>query len=127
MELLNFILAEPLPLRAWVIVLMIMNTLSIVFLKRGEARWVLAAWLLNGAFMSFLLTQFGYTRMLGLSHVVFWTPLLVYLWARRSRWNVSGSLAGKWLVGLFVVNLLSLIIDYADVIRYLMGDHAVLG
>jgi len=127
MDLMNFILAEPLPLKAWVFILMIMNTLSILFLKRVEARWVLAAWIPNGIFMSFLLTQFGYTRMLGLSHVVFWTPLLIYLWRRRDQWNVSGSLTGKWLVGLFTVNLISLVIDYADVIRYLTGDQAVLG
>ena len=127
MDLMNFILAEPLPLRAWVFILMIMNTLSILFLKRVEARWVLAAWIPNGIFMSFLLTQFGYTRMLGLSHVVFWTPLLIYLWVRRDQWDVSGSLAGKWLVGLFTVNLISLVVDYIDVIRYLMGDQAVLG
>lgn len=127
MSLMDFIMAEPLPLKAWVFVLMIMNTLSIVFVKRVEARWVLAAWILNMVFMSFLLTQFGYTRMLGLSHIVFWTPLLIYLWRRRAAWNVGGSLTGKWLVGLFTVNLVSLLVDYADVIRYLLGDHATLG
>lgn len=127
MELMDFILAEPLPLVAWVMVLMVMNTASIFFLKRVEARWVLAAWIPNGIFMSYLLTQFGYTRMLGLSHVVFWTPLLVYLWRRRAQWNVSGSLTGKWLVGLFGVNLASLLVDYVDVVRYLLGDHSALG
>jgi len=127
MELMDFILAEPLPLLAWVMVLMVMNTLSVLFLKRVEARWVLAAWIPNGIFMSFLFTQVGYTRMLGLSHVVFWTPLLIYLWRRRAHWNVAGSLTGKWLVGLFVVNLASLVVDYLDVIRYLMGDHTPLG
>ena len=127
MDLMNYILAEPLPLVIWVMVLMTMNTVSIVFLKRVEARWVLAAWIPNGIFMSYLLTQFGYTRMLGLSHIVFWTPLLAYLWKRRKQWDVSGSLTGKWLVGLFTVNLISLLIDYADIVRYLMGDHGVLG
>lgn len=127
MGLMDFIMAESLPLRSWVIILMVMNTASILFLKRVEARWVLAAWIPNGIFMSWLLTQVGYTRMLGLSHVIFWTPLLIYLWMRRDKWNVSGSLTGKWLVGLFAVNLISLVIDYADVARYIMGDHATLG
>lgn len=127
MDLMDFIMAEPLPLKAWVFVLMIMNTLSIVFLKRVEARWVLAAWILNMVFMSFLFTLYGYTRMLGLSHIVYWTPLLIYLWRRRGAWNVSGSLTGKWIAGLFTVNLISLLVDYVDVIRYLLGDHATLG
>ena len=126
MDLMNNILVQPLPIIIWVFVLMLMNTLSIVFLKRVEARWVLAAWISNGIFMPVLLSQFGYTRILGLSHVVFWTPLLIYLWTRRKNWNVSGSLAGKWLLGLFIVNMMSLFVDYLDVIRYLLGDHAVL-
>lgn len=127
MELMDFIRAEPLPLFMWVVVLMLMNTVSVLFFKRIEALWVLATWIANGIFMSFLLAQFGYTRILGLSHVVFWTPLLIYLWRRRVSWAVSATLSGKWLLGLFAVNLASLIVDYLDVIRYLMGDTATLG
>ncbi len=114
---------QPLWLQIWIGWMVIANVAgSIAFLRRPEAKWVLAAIVAAAIFMEYLYSQFGYQRILGLAHVVFWTPLLVYLWARRSKWDLS-RLSGKWLAVLFSTNLTSLVIDYADVARYLMGDR----
>lgn len=107
---------------AWVTWLMIVNTASILFAGRHvEARWILAAWLVNFALMSGLFAAFGFTRILGLSHVLVWTPLLVYLW-RRSSGAPAGSAFTTWILALFVSNAVSLLFDYVDVARYLLGD-----
>jgi hypothetical protein len=106
----------------WVTWLMIVNTASVLFLRRHvEARWVLGAWVVNFGLMSALFAAFGFTRILGLAHVLVWTPLLVYLW-RRSPGARGGSLFAAWIVTLFVSNAISVIIDYVDVARFLLGD-----
>ena len=96
---------------------------GLIFIKkRAEAKWVLGAIMPAGLLMEVMYSQFGYQRILGLPHVIFWTPLLVYLWTRRGAWDVS-SLPGKWLAVVFATNLTSLIIDYIDVARYLSGER----
>jgi hypothetical protein len=120
------ILAEPLWLVVWVLILMIANTASVLFVKRVEARWVLLAWVINLPLMGFLYQTFGYVRLLGLSHVILWTPLVIYLWMRRTDWMPPRTLADRWVVLVFTVNLLSLLIDYIDVFRWVSGERGAL-
>jgi len=126
MDMMAQILAEPLWLVVWVFTLMIVNTAAVLFLRRVEARWVLLAWVINLPLMGSLYATFGYVRLLGVSHVIVWTPLLMYLWMRRGQWLPARTLADKWIVLLFTVNLLSLVIDYIDVIRWLIGERGPL-
>ena len=81
----------------------------------------IAAGLSALAVMLILISFLGYGRHLGLGHVLFWTPLAIYLWKRRPLWNVSGSWSGKWIAVLFVTITVSLIFDYIDVVRYLLN------
>ncbi len=125
MKLFEHLLAETPALQAWVFWLIVVNSAAIFFLRRAEARWVLGAWLVNVVLMTVLCELNGYNRLLGLSHVLVWTPLLVLLHRRRS--GLSGDrLFDGWIRTLFVTNLLSLVIDYVDVARYLLGDRASL-
>lgn len=117
------IMAQPLWLQIWVGWMVAVNVIGgIFFLRQAEAKWILLAMLGNIVLMNLLFAQFGFQRILGLAHVVFWTPLLVYLWQRRAHWDFS-ALPGIWLAVLFTTNLISLIIDYADVARYLVGER----
>lgn len=121
--MLPHILAEPLYLQVWVFWLVVINTACIFFLREVEARWVLVAWVGNIIFMTALFELNGYNRLLGLSHIVWWTPLVIYLHRRRR--GISGdSLFEGWVRTLFVTNLISLVIDYVDVVRYLAGDRS---
>ncbi len=117
------LMSQPAWVVVWVSWLVFLNIAgAAVFAWRHvEARWVLAAMLANMPFMHLLFNYFGYTRILGLSHIVFWTPLLVYLWYRRTGINLQTPF-GIYIHALFVSNFISLIIDYIDVIRYLLGD-----
>jgi len=122
MSLTEHIAQEPWILRGWVYWLMAINTASVLFvIWRVEARFILLAWVINLFFMPFLFDQFGYTRILGLSHIVVWTPLLIYLWPRL-RHHPAASFYGGYLWLLFVSDLISLGFDYVDLLRYLAGD-----
>lgn len=109
---------------AWVMFMGIAFMPAIPFsISRVEARWALLAMLVAFPSMMALHAAVGMVRLLGIVHVVLWTPLAVYLWRRRGEWRVKDTLAGKWLVVLFATILVSLVFDYADVIRYLLGER----
>jgi len=69
--------------------------------------------------------QLGYVKLMGLSHVVLWTPLAIYLfmqirrpdmpqWPRRLMWLMLATIT------------VSLAFDYLDVLRYLLGERSPL-
>ncbi len=119
------IAAGPLWVQIWVGIMTVVNLSAIVFVwKDVRPRWVLAALLPNAIFMQYLFSVFGYTRILGLSHVIFWTPLLIYLYRSR-RPDDRQSWTGRYLYTVMIVNGISLLFDYSDVIRHLLGDGAL--
>lgn len=73
--------------------------------------------------MAWLYEQVGYVRLMGIVHVILWTPLLIYLF-RRAR---SGEmpLPCRLTMWMFVATLaVSLLFDYTDTVRYLLGERA---
>ena len=106
------------------VMVVVLGVLSALFsFVRVEARWVLAGFLLGAAAMFGLYSQMGYSRLLGLGHVIFWTPVLVYLLRRRAHWRVKETWAGKWIVAAVMVLTVSLAFDYTDVIRWTLGAY----
>lgn len=109
----------------WVNVMVGGLALGLPFLFiRKEARW---SWLFIILGMAGVLTIYhfhGYSRLLGLGHVVGWTAALAYLWSQRANWNVGGSWFGKWAVLASVILAVSLVFDYIDVARWVLGDRA---
>ncbi len=70
-----------------------------------------------------LYQAFGYTRILGLGHLIVWTPLFLYLWPRRNipshrKWT------NRFIVIFLIVNGISFALDSIDLIRYLLGDRS---
>ena len=125
MTMLPEILAQPLYLQLWILWLVVVNSASLFFLRRIEARWVLVAWIINAILMTVLFEWQGFTRLLGLSHIVCWTPLLIYL-GKQKVYRRRGQMYATWLKALFWSDLVALAIDYADVARYLLGNRAPL-
>ena len=110
--------------QAWVSYMSLLLMSSILVAPfRPEARWTLVVLILTLPAMMWLYAQVGFVRLLGLVHVVLWTPLLVYLWMRRAHWRVRETIAGKWTALVFVTILISLLFDYTDVVRYITGDR----
>jgi len=72
--------------------------------------------------MGWLFRQIGYVRLLGIVHVILWTPLLIYLIGRAR--NGDMALLFRSVIWLFVATLaVSLAFDFVDVVRYLLGDR----
>ena len=122
--MLEHILAEPFGLKAWIFWMAFMNSASLCFVRRAEGRFVLLAWVANLVTMNQLFEAYGYTRILGLSHVLWWSPLVVYLFRKRSGFG-EGAFGG-WARWLLITNAVSLAIDYVDVARWALGDRGAL-
>lgn len=119
--MMSLIAQEPLWLKSWVFWMIFINSIAVFFaFTRNEAHWVLTAWLANLVTMPMLFDSVGYVRLLGLSHIIFWTPLVIYLWLRRREF--SNTWTGHYLWVVMATNGASLVIDYIDVARYLTGD-----
>ncbi len=116
------IMTEPLWLQAWVGWMMLINTASIFFLSYREPRVVLGIWIGNIITMTAMYEYFGYTRILGLSHVIWWTPLVIFLVLRLPQIE-RGKRVRTWILVLIATNVVSLVVDYIDVARYLLGER----
>ncbi len=86
---------------------------------------VAAATAANFVVMNWLYGQVGYVRLLGLPHVLFWTPLAVYVWLGLRAGAITGWV--RWVAIVLVISLIaSLAFDYVDVARWVLGDRASL-
>ena len=112
----------PIPWRVWVSLLVLVNlVVPLFFLERAEARIVIAVFLVGALLMTLLTALTGFSRLLGLGHVL-WFPLLYFLWTRLEGAPADGPF-GIWLRALMAINAVSLAIDATDVARYLAGER----
>lgn len=112
----------PVGWRLWIYWLMAVNMASILFILRREGLITLLVWIANVVTMTLMAEYFGFVRLLGLSHLVWWIPLLIYL-ARRLRDIPLRTWLGRWIVVLMLTNSVSLVFDSIDVAGYLAGDR----
>lgn len=107
----------------WTRVIDTSNWLLLPFaLYDSRARWALLAWMINIVVIISLYNIYGYNRLLGLSHILAWTPLLIYLLRMRKPF-AQENLAGKYLHWFMLVIAVSLAFDYLDLFRYLNGSQ----
>ncbi len=82
----------------------------------------LAASLLSAVSINWMYGQMGYVKLLGLPHIVFWTPLAIYLWRQIRRPDMPVWPRRLMSVTLVVITI-SLAFDYVDVARWLLGER----
>jgi len=103
----------------------IVATPIILALSKATRRDALIVFLTNISVivaMGWLFRQIGYVRLLGIVHVILWTPLFIYLLSRAK--NGEMTLPFRLVIWIFVVTLaVSLAFDYVDVMRYLLGER----
>jgi hypothetical protein len=75
--------------------------------------------------VQWIFDRLGYVKLLGLPHVLFLTPLVVYLIAQTRRPNMP-DWPKRILFVVIATLLVSLAFDYTDVARYLLGERAPL-
>jgi hypothetical protein len=85
----------------------------------------IAAGIVAGFGVGWLHDQMGYVKLLGLPHIVVWTPLAIYLAVLLRRDDMP-----RWPRGIIAVVLatiaVSLVFDYVDALRYLLGERTPL-
>jgi E3 ubiquitin-protein ligase DOA10 len=84
----------------------------------------IAASILAGLGVNWVYNKFGYVKLLGLPHIIFWTPLVYYLLKTLKRGDVP-VWPTRIISVILAVFVVSLVFDYVDVIRYLFGNRGV--
>lgn len=93
----------------------------VFFLHHLESQVVVATILASMILMTILTGLSGFTRLLGLGHVL-WVPLLYFLWTRVDQ-IPAVDFFGIWIRVLMALNAASLAIDTVDVVRFVAGDR----
>ena len=115
-------LKMPLPVRLWLMLLVAANmVVPLFFISHLEAQVVLGVFMGSAILMTVLTGLSGFSRLLGFGHIL-WVPLLYFLWTRLDQMPAD-DFFGVWVRVLMVLNALSLVVDAADVIRYIAGDR----
>ncbi len=111
---------QPMWVQIWVNILGTVNVAAILFVYKSRLSWiVLGAIVFSLLAISWLHSEYGYVRLLGLPHIIVWTPMLLYFWKKVPK--LEPSLLKKYLYLLMGTNFISLVIDYVDVARYFLG------
>lgn len=111
----------------WVNFMVAILALAIPFsFSYREARWILLGSVLGmiGTIVAYSL--FGFTRLLGLGHIIFWTPTLIYVITVRGWKTYNKTLFSRWLIVAAIVMGLSLMFDVIDLLRWILGDRAAI-
>lgn len=109
----------------WMSFAIIVTPLVLVFSKatRLDALIVLLTNIAMLVGMSWIYDLMGYVRLMGIVHVILWTPLFVYLFLRAKKGEMP--LLCRMVIWMFAATLaVSLVFDYTDAVRYLLGERA---
>lgn len=97
-------------------------TLFIWKKTRLTALVTLAASAISAFGVTWLFDQMGYVKLLGLPHIIFWTPVVFILYRQIKRAGMP-VWPKRIMVVIAVTILISLVFDYADVARWLLGER----
>jgi len=118
----DMILRSPEWVLIWVQVMVGVLAVGLLFtLFRHEARAILLGVVLGMAMTVVIYGQFGFTRILGVGHILFWTPTLFYMFSLQGTASVIKTWFGRWMWLAIAVMVISLAFDYADLLRYMFG------
>ncbi len=116
------ILSMPMPWPLWTALLVLANLVSpFFFLGTLEATVVLVGFAASATLILTLFAKFGFVRLLGLGHIP-WLFTIPWLAMRLSDGVIGGPFY-YWLLGVVVLDGLSLVIDTVDVVRYWKGER----
>ncbi|MBT4043087.1 MAG: hypothetical protein HOK21_24805 [Rhodospirillaceae bacterium] len=120
------LMGMPFPWPVWLMVLVGGNMIAPLFLlDHMEAQVTFGVFLAGAVLMTAIYAVTGFTRLLGAGHVL-WLGLVPWLWFRLDlAWSPEQPLNwfSYWIIAVMVSNSLSLVIDIADVIRYVRGER----
>lgn len=122
----NSFRALPAWVQIWVaFILAPVNMATLLFINQPGG--LLVAGLANLAMMlnmPVMLRERGFSKLMGLPHLIPWT-ILVYILAFQR--PAAEGLYDTFLTVLLITNTISLLFDYPDTLRWFQGDRAVAG
>ncbi len=102
-------------------------SISILFgLFRHEARAIVFGVLMGLAMTLLVYSQFGFTRIIGVGQILFWTPTVFYMASLQGTATVSKTWFGRWLWLAIAAMAVTLVLSYSDLVQYMMGDRLVI-
>lgn len=108
----------------WVNAMVFVLAIAIPFsFSYKEARWILLGSVLGmlGTIGAYAL--FGFTRLLGLGHILFWTPTLIYIITVRGWKTYHKTLFSRWMILAAIIIGISLAFDVVDLLRWILGER----
>ena len=84
--------------------------------------YVLGTIVATVAIMVAMHAQMGMVCLLGIVHVVLWTPMVWILW-RRLKSDPPAKIYSAAIVLLMVISIGALVFDYYDVLRWVFGER----
>jgi len=118
---------QPQWVQIWVNILglVIFATAVVLLFSRATRRDAIIIFLTMAATIPgvlWLFDQLGYVRLLGVVHVVLWTPLAIYLMNRLRDPAINTPF--RQVIWVFLVAIgISLAFDYVDTARYVLGEQ----
>lgn len=106
----------------WLALLMTANmVLPLVFIASLEGQVVFLCMLIGAMLQMAIIARLGFVRLLGLGHIL-WLLLVPWLWGRLEL-HQPGTSFRYFLAGVMVINTISVLIDAADVVRWMRGER----
>ncbi|MBX3496360.1 MAG: hypothetical protein KF769_08975 [Parvibaculum sp.] len=117
-----YVAALPQWVQLWMYwMLAVLGVGSLVFsFFRSEARWLLLSFVVTIVATMALGMTVGWNKLWGVTHLVFWTPVVVY-YIKRWPQIEKKSVFGVWFVAALATMIVSLVFDAKDLVEYLMG------
>lgn len=123
----NSLRATPLWVQLWMIfILMPINIIGLFLLDQPMAPWI-AGLALFGMLPNIVIMYMerGMSKLMAIPHLLPWTVLIaIILFARPEG---GSNVYEIYLNALLVINVISLLFDYPDAIKWFKGDRAIAG
>jgi hypothetical protein len=116
-----FLRFRPVP-RLWCAWLVGVNLACLYFITHIEAQVVLIVTAIAVVGQTLIYQRIGFTRILGSTHTL-WIPMFAWMAMRMDTIMTEPALA-YWLALLFATNMISLVVDTVDAVRFLRGERA---
>jgi hypothetical protein len=131
MTLSQAIAQQPLWVQYWLYILVfgiVVLPLALLIWKQTRLTAVITvvASVIAGLGVSLVYDRFGYVKLIGLPHIILWTPLAYYLFTQIKRSDMPHA-PRRIMIAVLSIFIISLVFDYVDVARYVLGEKSPIG
>ena len=117
----------PLPFQLWLNWMLVVIILApVLFVRHRQGRIALLGSVVLMVAQIPLMSAFGFSHLLALTHLLVWTPVVVYFCRELRAERISvRSVFGVWSVVMVASAIISLVFDVRDFGRWVLGDRGV--